>query len=183
VPFPRRVLPTPQPLFWPEQNCRPGTIHSTAPAGVRSIRRETRARFPAKPLAPPSPAIAASTWRDAGIRPANPASEHRCAESTKCLPALCGRWPVAARPAGAGGASGAEAESFPTARRSTTDRIAASALPLALRFLSIAIGSTQLCQYQCLVPSFATGSSRVPHPCGFQACFFLTVFVRSLHAG
>src|SRR5579875_1043569 len=88
-------------------------IRSTATAGVRSTRSGTPARFPARPLAPPNPAAAANRSRGAGTRPANPASEPRCAESTKCLPALCGRWPVAAHPAGVGGASVAEAESFP----------------------------------------------------------------------
>src|SRR5579875_1984583 len=103
-------------------------IRSTATAGVRSTRSGTPARFPARPLAPPNPAAAASRSRGAGTRPANPASERRCAESTKCLPALCGRWPVAAHPAGAWVASEAEAESFPTARRSAADRIVSWAL-------------------------------------------------------
>src|SRR5215472_9739732 len=53
----------------------------------------------------------------------------RCAESTRCLPTLCGRRQAVVRPVGVSVVSGARAGSFPIALRSTADRIAPSALP------------------------------------------------------
>jgi hypothetical protein len=94
VPLPRRVLPTARPLFSPGQNCRPRMIHPILAVGVRTTRSRTRARSAARNPAPPNRTAVAGRSRDAGTRPANPASGRRCAESTKCLPALCGRWPA-----------------------------------------------------------------------------------------
>jgi hypothetical protein len=69
-----------------------------------------------------------------------------------------GRGHAVGRCVGAEAAWEAGAESSPTARRSATDRIAPSALPLALPLLFTASGKGQLWQHQRLVPSFATGS-------------------------
>lgn len=76
------------PFFSLGQNCRPGTIRSTATAAVRLTRSGTRARCSAKHPALPNPAAAASRSRDAGTRPANPAQRaplrriHRMPSST-----------------------------------------------------------------------------------------------------
>jgi len=87
-------------LFSPERNSRPETLRSISTAGVHSTRPETPARSRAKPLAPPRPAVVASRSMARETPRANPASERRCAVSTKCLRALCGRRPEAARRAG-----------------------------------------------------------------------------------
>lgn len=119
--------------FLARQNYCPGLIRSTSTTGVRSTGLRTRARSSAGRLAPPNLAIIASTSRGAGWRPS------------------------AMRTFGRFGSNG---WIFSHWRRSRTDRLGASILPLALRFLSIAVGRTEPWQHQRVVLSLATVSSQ-----------------------
>jgi hypothetical protein len=66
-------------------------------------------RFPTKLLAPPSPAVASSKSPVREILRANHTSALRCADSTKCLPARCGRPSGAFHPSDVSAVSGARA--------------------------------------------------------------------------
>src|SRR6266581_5447174 len=76
-------------------------------------------------------------WLARGTLRANPASERRCAESTKCLRAPCGRRPVAVRRVAANVDEEARAGSSPIGRRSTDDPYRAIGPPAALLTLFI----------------------------------------------
>ena len=160
--MPRLVLPTPEPLFWRERNCRPETLRSTATAGVHSTRRETPARSSAKPLAAPSPAAAASRSTGKEIARVNPASVPRSAGSTRCPPALCGRRPEGVHPAGVGDVGAAKAGSFPIGSRSAADQIAPFVLLLALVNAMIRSYKEQLQQIHPVVQGFEIASSHFP---------------------
>jgi hypothetical protein len=126
VPLPRLVFPTSAPLFSPGRNCRPGTTRSSSTVGVSSTRSGTRARCSTRRPARPSPA--ASRLKGADIFPACPANERRSAESRESLPTHDGSRSTGDRPGGACAVWGARARFSSTALRSTTDRIAPSAL-------------------------------------------------------
>ena len=115
---------------------QPAAILGRGPVPIGAVRSnqnpERPARSPAISLAPPNPAAVASRWRATETPRASLASEPHSAESTKCLPALCGPGREADRPAVVAVAWEARAGSSPTGRRSVTDHIAPSALPLAL---------------------------------------------------
>jgi hypothetical protein len=86
-------------------------------------------RFPTKLLAPPSPAVASSKSPVREILRANHTSALRCADSTKCLPARCGRPSGAFHPSDVSAVSGERAGSSSTGRWATADRIATSIFP------------------------------------------------------
>src|ERR1700739_2185181 len=60
VPLPRLVLPTAEPLFSPEQNCRPETPLPTAAGLLHRVRPAVLAKRPATRLALPTASTAAS---------------------------------------------------------------------------------------------------------------------------
>jgi hypothetical protein len=117
------------------------------------MQKEKHARFPPRPLAPPSPAAAASRSPGKETPQANHTSEPRYLKSKKCLPAPCGRWRAAAHLVGVSVVSGARAGFSPPGRRPTADRISPSALPLALLpDLMHQIGKTNYCEIKPLYP-------------------------------
>ena len=85
-----------------------------------------------KSVSPRNTAAAASRSPARETARANPATEPRGAASTKSLPALCAHSPQADPRAVAAVAGETRAGSFPMGRRPATDRIASSALLLAL---------------------------------------------------
>jgi hypothetical protein len=98
-----------------ERNCRPETTRSIPVVGVRATRSGTLARFSTKPLPPPNPAVVASTSKDADISPADPASEHRSAESRESLPIRDDSQSTGGHPGDASVFSGARARFSSTA--------------------------------------------------------------------
>src|SRR5271163_4556365 len=121
VPLPRLVLPTAEPLFSPERNCRPESSPPTSAALRRPAPRVAPARRRAIRPAPPTASADASRWPATDTCRAEIATPLRSARSIKCLPGSHGWTPTdgPAYPCAASAPATAERPT-PTARRSTT---------------------------------------------------------------